>query len=161
MTKTRRDALKLIGAASAVTVIAAPSWAQDPVTHEVQMYNKHPDDKKMRNVFAPDLLQINPGDTVKFISADKGHNSVSDKNMMPEGAEGWKSKLSKDFEVTLTVEGTYGYYCQPHRSLGMVGLILVGDASGNYEDAKDAKQSGKAKSIYEDIFERADALQAG
>ncbi|KPU84711.1 hypothetical protein JI58_02105 [Marinosulfonomonas sp. PRT-SC04] len=131
-----------------------------PVSHEVHMYSKHPEDSKLRNVFVPDLLQVKLGDTVKFIVEDKGHNSVSDKNMLPEGADGWKSKLSKEFEITLTTEGTYGYFCLPHRSLGMVGLILVGDASGNYQTAKDAKQRGKAKTVYKDIFERADVMIA-
>ena len=166
MTLSRRMTLKLFGAAAASSAIPAGLMAQDttetpePVTHEVMLYTKHPDDKKKRNVFSPRVLQVNPGDTVKFIAADKGHNSVSDKNMMPEGAESWKGKISKDVEVTLTVEGTYGYYCAPHRALGMVGLILVGDASANYDAAKDAKQRGKAKKTYEAIFEEADALIA-
>lgn len=176
MTKSRRDALKLMGAASAATLLPmklmaeshaaaespeAAEGTEGPMTHEVRMYNKHPDDPKQRNVFVPDLLQINPGDSVKFVTVDKGHNSASDKNMMPEGAEEWKSKISADFEITLDVEGTYGHYCTPHRALGMVGLILVGDPMVNYEAAKEAKQRGKAKKVYADIFERADALLAG
>ena len=46
--------------------------------------------------------------------------------------------------------------------MGMVGLILVGDPSSNYEEAKAAiaKQKGKAKKVYKDIFERADAMLA-
>lgn len=166
MTKSRRDVLVLMGAATAVTALPTRLWADDtataegPVTHEVGMHNKHPDDKKQRNVFVPDILQINPGDTVRFVSVSKGHNSVTDDNMLPEGAESWKSKISKDFEVTLTVEGTYGYYCMPHRALGMVGLILVGDPSSNYESAKGAKQRGNAKKVYTDIFKRADEMLA-
>ena len=166
MTLSRRTTLKLIGATAASSMLPAGLMAQDttetpePVTHEIMLYSKHPDDKKKRNVFSPRILQVNPGDTVKFIAADKGHNSVSDANMMPEGAESWKGKISKDVEVTLTVEGTYGYYCAPHRALGMVGLILVGDASSNYDAAKDAKQRGKAKKSYADIFDEADVLLA-
>lgn len=171
MIKSRREALKLLGAATATGVLPrqllaesqpgeTESVAAGPVTHEVQMYTKHPEDSKIRNAFFPDLLQVNPGDTVKLIAADKGHNSVSDKNMLPEGAEEWKSKINKEFEITLTAKGTYGYFCLPHRSLGMVGLILVGDASANYEATKEAKQRGKAKKVYKDIFARADALMA-
>jgi len=166
MTLSRRATLKFIGATAASSMLPAGLMAQDttetpePVTHEIKLYSKHPDDKKKRNVFSPRILQVNPGDTVKFIAADKGHNSVSDANMMPDGAESWKGKISKDVEVTLTIEGTYGYYCAPHRALGMVGLILVGDASSNYDAARDAKQRGKAKKAYAEIFEEADALIA-
>lgn len=172
MTYSRRDAMGLMAAAATVGATglradeaaapdAAPSAPEGgPVVHEVQMLNKHPDDKKQKNVFLPDIVQAQPGDTIRFISVDKGHNSVSDKKMIPEGAEEWKSKTSKDVEITVTQEGTYGYYCTPHRSLGMVGLILVGDPTGNYEAAKAAKQKGKAKKVYKDIFERADALIA-
>ncbi len=29
------------------------------------------------------------------------------------------------FEVTFTQPGTYPYYCNPHRSLGMMGTVIV------------------------------------
>lgn len=128
-------------------------------THEVLMYNKDPDDKKQRNVFIPAVLKIEVGDTVKFISKSKGHNTQSDKKAIPEGAENWKSKIGKDFEVTYTVEGTYGYYCTPHRGLGMVGLVLVGDYKVNYDDVKASRQKGKAKKVYKKLYEQVDAME--
>ena len=128
-------------------------------THEVLMYNKNPDNKKERNVFVPSVLKIELGDTVKFISKSKGHNTQSDKKGIPEGAENWKSKIGKDFEVTYTVEGTYGYYCTPHRGLGMVGLILVGDYKVNYDDVKATKQKGKAKKVCKTLYEQVDAME--
>lgn len=161
MPYTRREYLTLMAGTVAATALPGISAADDgPVVHEVQMLNKHPDDKKKKMIFYPDIVRAKPGDTVKFISVDKGHNSKSDENMLPDGAEGWASKASKDFEITLDVEGTYGYYCTPHRSMGMVGLILVGDPSSNYEAAKSAKQKGKAKKVYADIFARADEMLA-
>lgn len=184
MDNTRRTHLKLLGAAALVGLsprLALADTATDtastatqteaetapvtqpvtpPVTHEIQMYSKDPEDPKKRNVFKPDIVRANPGDTIRFVAAQKGHNSALDKNMAPDGVELWKSKISKDFEITVTQDGTYGYFCTPHRTLGMVGLILVGDPSANYEAAKAAKQRGKAKKLYKDIFERADALLA-
>lgn len=128
-------------------------------THEVLMYNKDPDNKKLRNVFVPAVLKIELGDTVKFISKSKGHNTQSDKKAIPEGAENWKSKIGKDFEVTYTVDGTYSYYCTPHRGLGMVGLILVGDYKVNLDDVKASKQRGKAKKIMKTLYEQVDAME--
>lgn len=160
MQHSRRKHLKLLGAALGATVIPARVFADEPTVHEVQMLNKNPDDKSQRMIFLPDLVRAKPGDIVRFISVDKGHNSKSDKDMIPEGAEPWDGKLSKDIEVTLTKEGAYGYYCTPHRTMGMVGLILVGDVSGNYEQAKAVKHRGKSKKVYADIFKRADAMLA-
>ena len=60
----------------------------------------------------------------------------------------------------MEVEGAYGYKCQPHASAGMVGLILVGDVSGNYEDLKGERFRGKAKQRMEAYFEMADEMLA-
>jgi len=169
MKHSRRMYLKLVVSTILAATFAAPAFADEapetaaePQVHEVLMYNADPNDKKKKMVFVPDLLRANPGDTIRFVSSDKSHNAVSDKLMLPEGADAFKSKISKDFEYVVTAEGTYGYFCQPHRNMGMVGLILVGDPSSNYEDAKAAiaKQKGKAKKVYKDIFERADAMLA-
>ena len=37
-------------------------------------------------VFEPAFVKIAPGDTVKFVSTDKGHNAEIIKGMLPEGA---------------------------------------------------------------------------
>lgn len=34
------------------------------------------------------------------------------------------------FEITLTVEGVYDYFCLPHEAGGMVGRIVVGRPGG-------------------------------
>jgi hypothetical protein len=34
------------------------------------------------------------------------------------------------FEVTLTVPGVYDFFCLPHEAAGMVGRIIVGEATG-------------------------------
>ncbi len=159
MTQTRRTALKLLAAASAAAII--PARAFSATTHTVLMISKDPDDPTHKNFFSPNILQIAPGDTVNFVPNDKGHNSVSDKNMLPQGIEGWKGKISNEVSVTFDAEGTYGYFCQPHRSLGMVGLVLVGDPSGNYEAARSAKQRGKAKKAFQELFEKADGILNG
>lgn len=126
--------------------------------HEVLMLNKNPYDKKQRNVFYPAILKIAPGDTVKFISKSKGHNTQSDKKAIPEGVTNWKSKISKDFEITFDKDGTYSYFCTPHRGMGMVGLILVGDYKVNYDAVKATKQRGKAKKAYKILYEQVEAM---
>ena len=146
----RAVALALVIAALSVMSLN-PSYAE---VHEVKMYNKDPNDKKKRMVFVPRVLKINPGDTVKFISASKGHNSASIKGMLPKGAKKWKSKIGKDFEVTLDKVGIYGYKCTPHYGMGMVGVIVVnGDNwDANLESAQGAKKAGKSKKVFKEIW---------
>ena len=148
----------LILAVTCLMLSVQPSHA---ATHEVKMYNKDPDNKKNRMVFVPRILKIQPGDTVKFISASKGHNTESIKGMLPAGVEKWKSKIGKDFELTLNKPGIYGYKCTPHFGVGMVGLVVVeGDNwQANLEDAKKAKKVGKSKKIFKEIWSELETMK--
>ena len=139
-----------VGALLAVAALPVLAHAE---THEVMMLNKDPDNKKARMVFRPEVLHIAPGDTVKFVSTNPGHNSVTDEDMIPEGAETWKSKIGKEFEVTLDKPGIYEYYCQPHRAMGMVGAIVVGDDTSNMDALKARKMKGKEKEHFNKILE--------
>jgi pseudoazurin len=116
--------------------------------HEVQMLNKGPEGQ--RNWFEPALIRIEPGDTVKFVPTDKGHNSAS--VVIPDGAEPWNGKLSKEIAVTLAVPGLYSYKCTPHFGLGMVGLIAVGDPSINFDAVAAGKYPGKAKTVLSELL---------
>ncbi|MEM1046636.1 MAG: pseudoazurin [Pseudomonadota bacterium] len=94
-------------------------------TFEIQMLNKGSDGERM--VFEPAFVQAQPGDTIKFIAADKGHNAELNKGMHPKGVEVFKGKINEEIEVTLDVEGVYGVICKPHFAMGMVMTIAVGD----------------------------------
>lgn len=78
-------------------------------------------------VYEPDHLRIAPGDTVRFVPTQSGHNAASLPRLLPVGAEAFKSKLNQPFEQTFTVPGVYGVQCIPHLAMGMVMLIQVGD----------------------------------
>ena len=155
---TRREAGLMLGAAA----IASPSFAMDaePKVIEVQMLNKDPADPKRKQVFVPHIIQANVGDTVKFISADKGHNAATSRGMIPEGAEGFKGKINGDVEYVVGVPGFYGIECTPHKTTGMVALIVVeGEGKmANLEAAQDARQPGKARQAWEAIWEEAEGM---
>ncbi len=126
----------------------------------VQMLNKDPDDAKLRNVFSPRVLVVEPGQSVLFEAVDKGHNSASIKDMIPEGAEAWKGKINEEIEVTFEMPGFYGYGCTPHMSLGMVGLVVVkGDGMmDNFEAVQAVRQRGKAKAAFEEIWAEVEGM---
>jgi pseudoazurin len=121
--------------------------------HTVEMLNKGPDGQ--RNWFEPAVLFVEPGDTIKFVSTDKGHNSQS--LVVPDGGETWKGKLSQDVSVTLTAEGLYAYKCLPHFGLGMVALIAVGNPSVNIEAVEGERYPGLAKTVVADLLEQVKA----
>lgn len=115
---------------------------------DVQMLNKGAEGAM---VFEPAFVRAAVGDTVTFVSPDKGHNAESIEGMLPEGVEPFKSEMSKDFTLTLTAEGVYGIKCTPHYAMGMVALIQVG-APVNLDAAADVVQKGKAKTRFEPLF---------
>ena len=120
--------------------------------HEVKMVNKDSEGRVMQ--FEPAFLKVAPGDTVTFVATDKGHDSESVKDGIPEGAEGWKGKISQDVTATFTKEGLYAYKCTPHFGLGMVGLVQVGDSSANLPAIQSLKLPGKAKTRMAELLEK-------
>jgi len=137
--------MKLAGAALLAVFLAPAAHAE---TFEVRMLNKG---EAGAMVFEPAYIAAAPGDTITFLPTDKGHNAATIKGMIPDGAETFKSKLNKEFSVTLTEEGLYGIMCTPHFGLGMVALIQVGEAV-NLDAVAAVKQRGKAKARFEPLF---------
>tara|TARA_R110002020_G_scaffold16823_1_gene59307 strand:+ start:3789 stop:4232 length:444 start_codon:yes stop_codon:yes gene_type:complete len=142
-----RTLLTALALGAAVMVTGAAQAADI----EVHMLNKG---AKGAMVFEPDLIVAAPGDTIRFIPTDKGHNVETIAGMLPDGAEPFKSKYNKEFTVTLDAEGVYGVKCSPHYAMGMVALIRVGDPA-NAADARAVKQSGKAKAVFTELFGQA------
>jgi pseudoazurin len=136
---------KLTIAAAAMLLLTTSAFAE---TFEVKMLNKGADGAM---VFEPAFVKAAVGDTVIFISPDKGHNAESIEGMLPEGVEPFKSKMSEDFTLTLGAEGVYGVKCTPHYAMGMVALIQVG-APVNLDAAAAVVQKGKAKARFEPLF---------
>lgn len=138
--------------------LARPTFAQDGGTvHAVEMLNQDPDNPQNRMLFSPRVLAVEPGDTVRFLPVDRGHNAQTIDGMVPEGAEGWRSRLNDEFDVTLTVPGVYGYKCLPHLAMGMVGVIFVrGEGMlDNLEAAQAVRQRGRAVQAFDEIWAQA------
>ncbi|WP_454620655.1 pseudoazurin [Bradyrhizobium cenepequi] len=139
----------LVGAA-AVLVLAGGARAADV---EVKLLNKGADGVM---VFEPAFVKIAPGDTVKFLATDKGHNAESIKGMLPEGAPPFVGKNGEDIAVKFDKEGVYGVKCLPHYGMGMVAMIVVG-TPGNVDQAKAVPQTGKAKQVFATLFDKLEA----
>lgn len=140
--------MKRIVAAIAIGTAALFAANAGAAEFEIHMLNKG---EKGTMVFEPNFVQAAPGDTIRFVPVDKGHNAETIKGMIPEGAEPFKGKINEEFTVTLTEEGVYGVKCAPHYGMGMVALIEVGTPQ-NAEAAQQVKHPGKAKTVFSELF---------
>jgi pseudoazurin len=133
-------------AVSGLALAALMTGAAFAETFEVQMLNKGADGERM--VFEPAFVQAQPGDTIKFVATDKGHNAEVNNGMLPEGADAFKGKINEEIEVVLDIEGVYGVICKPHFAMGMVMTIAVGDVEVP-EDFLAGRVPPKAKERFE------------
>jgi pseudoazurin len=116
----------------------------------IDMLNKRDDGAKM--VYSQDIATIDVGDTITWLPTQKGHNVE-----FIAGPEGWeapkKSKLSKEYSYTFDTPGVYVYQCTPHKSMGMIAIVVVGDLTQEGVDAiRDAKVKGKSKKKFKELL---------
>ena len=108
----------------------------------IDMLNKRDDGQKM--VYSLDVIKVNVGDTVTWLPKTKGHNVQFIK--APDGIKKLsKSKLNKKYTYKFEKSGMYLYQCTPHKSMGMIGLVIVDDDLSNKKDIAKAKVFGKSK----------------
>ena len=110
---------------------------------EVKMLNKGSEGAM---VFEPALVKVAPGDTVKFVATDKGHNAETIKGMLPADATPFLGKNGEDVAVTFDKPGIYGVKCLPHYGMGMVAMVVVGTPT-NLEEAKAIRQAGDGRDV--------------
>lgn len=123
--------------------LAGPAFAE---MHEVQMLNRG---EAGPMVFEPGFLRVEPGDTVKFIAADPGHNAESVLEMIPEDAEAFKGKINEEIEITFDAEGVYGIKCLPHYAMGMVMTVAVGEVSEAPQNYLEGRIPPRARKRFE------------
>ena len=129
-----------------LTFFTANSFAADET---VEMLNKQ---GKEIMVFSKKVVKINVNDTVFWKATDKGHNVEFIKGGVPEGVDKFKSKFNKDTQYKFTIPGIYAYWCTPHKGMGMIGFVVVGDDKSNLEAIKSLRYSGKSKKIAAELI---------
>ena len=118
---------------------------------EVQMLNKLNNEYM---VYSKKIVKIDVGDTVFWKATDASHNVEFIKGAVPEGVQSFKSKLSKDVSYEFKIPGIYAYWCTPHKSLGMIGFVIVGNNLSNLEEISNVRYFGKSKKIAEQLIEK-------
>ena len=118
---------------------------------EVEMLNKLNNEYM---VYSKKIVKIDVGDTVFWKATDASHNVEFIKGAVPEGVQSFKSKLSKDVSYEFKIPGIYAYWCTPHKSLGMIGFVIVGNDLSNKEAISNVRYFGKSKKIAEELIEQ-------
>ena len=106
----------------------------------IEMLNKDTDGNKM--VFSEEIARVDIGDIITWIPTTKGHNveMISSPNDMK-----LKSKNGKEVKISFNKAGIYYYWCTPHKGMGMIGLVVVGNDTSNIDQIAKAKAMGKSK----------------
>ena len=115
----------------------------------IDMLNKNADGERM--VYSKEIARVAVGETITWLPASKGHNVhfIS----APDGVDLIKSKMNKEFSFTFEKEGIYLYQCTPHKSMGMIGLVVVGENTDNLNSVKKTKVVGKTKKKLKELLE--------
>ena len=142
---TNKNLIKILISLTFV-FLANQSFAADEI---VEMLNKS---GKESMVYSKKIVRINVGDTVMWKATDKGHNVEFIKGGVPEGVEKFKSKFNKDTEYKFSIPGIYAYWCTPHKNMGMIGFVVVGNDKSNLEEIKKIRFAAKSKKIAPDLI---------
>ena len=124
-------------ALAATILMSSPALAADLT---IEMLNKDADGNKM--VYSEEIARVEVGDTITWVPSAKGHNveMISSPNDMK-----FKSKNNKEAKITFEDPGLYLYWCTPHKGMGMIGLVVVGNDLSNIDNVKKSKAYGKSK----------------
>ena len=118
-------------------------------TFSIDMLNVRSDGQSM--VYSEDVLKVEVGDTVIWKPKDKGHNVEfiigPDAVELPK-----KSRINQEFTYTFEKSGVYFYQCTPHKSMGMIAVIIVGEDLTNIDQVKSVRVFGKSKRKLEEIL---------
>jgi len=159
MTTERREYLALVSGAAAA-LAGCSSGGTDTTTEPeettaattaapltdttVELHTEDVDEDSVF-YFDPVGVHVAPGTTVTFEVKSGSHSTTAyaknnpnaDTRRIPDDADAWDSAVMKTvgetFEHTFSVEGTYDFYCIPHKPLGMVGRVVCGDPGGPAE----------------------------
>ena len=129
-----------------ILFISQPSFSADQT---IEMLNKL--DKEFM-VYSQKIVNIEVGDSVLWKASTKGHNVEFIKGGVPEGVEKFRSKLNKDVQYKFEIPGIYAYWCTPHKGMGMIGFVVVGNDKSNLENIKKIKYQGKSKKIAQELI---------
>ena len=141
--------IKLLKSSVTLLITLFITTAAFSETHMIEMLNKSGNEMM---VYSKKIIKVNVGDTVTWKATTKGHNVEFIRNGTPEGVGKFKSKMNVDVDYKFEVPGIYAYWCTPHKAMGMIGFVVVGDDKSNLDKIKAIKFVGKSKKIAPELI---------
>mgnify|MGYP003613490211 CR=1 FL=1 len=139
--------MRIATVALALTLLATPTFAAD---HQVKMLLSG---DAGPTVFEPSLVQVAVGDTVTFIPTATMQNAETIPGMLPTGAVPFEGGINEPVTVTFDVPGTYGIECRKQFGIGMVALVVVGDAAVDQTVVAEARLPFRARERFMEMIE--------
>jgi pseudoazurin len=118
---TIRMTLATLLAMTSVAVAAEPSAT-------VRELNRGPASGE-NLAYDPALVRVPVGGSVRSEPTDKGHNVAPISSLWPAGVPPLNVPFNTEATVTFDRPGVYPVQCTPRTGLGVVALIVVGDAN--------------------------------
>ena len=146
MRKKNMFILKFVSVSTVLSYFLISSFAYAE-NFTIKMLNKL---GKEKMVYSEKVISIKVNDEITWKSVDKGHNVEF--IGMPKGVSKFKSKISKDAKFKFVKSGVYLYQCTPHKAMGMIGLVIVGDDKSNLDKIKKVKVYGKSKKLLKTLL---------
>lgn len=141
-----------------VMIVLASLWSDRPArAAEQAVVEVVIDPASGRPRYEPEILYIEPGDSVLFKSAGSLYASRAIPGMEPDAASPWWGQVGKDLVVTFDEPGVYGHKCGANYRLGLVGLIVVGDSPVNLARARSIPHPPAAAAVFDTLFSELDA----
>jgi len=100
------------------------------------------------NQFTPSNFSANPGDVIRFTWVAGFHSTTSD--IIPAGASTWDQFLTgpgQTYDYTVTIPGSYSYYCTVHGRALMSATFTVNAAAPVKLTSFSVKGSGKGTAV--------------
>ena len=104
------------------------------------------------NVYSKKIVNVDVGDTVNWKSVNPGHNVEFIKGGIPEGVEKFKSKFNKDTSYTFQNSWNIRLLVYTHKSMGMIGFVVVGNDKSNLDAIKKLKFYGRSTKIAKELI---------
>jgi pseudoazurin len=139
--------MRIATVALALALLATPTLAAD---HQVRMLLSG---AAGPTVFEPSLVRVAVGDTVTFVPSAGMQNAESIPGMLPAGATPFQGGINEPVTVRFDAAGTYGVECRKHFNIGMVALVVVGDAPPDTTVVADARLPFRARERFLEMLE--------
>ncbi len=126
-------------------ILAALGLSAAATNHQVQVGS---------NFFSPAALYISVGDTVTWTQVSGTHNVNGSLATFPNNPVGFSSGSvaggNWTYSFAFTTVGVYGYQCDPHAAMGMVGTVTVTAPCSElyFSEYLEGSSNNKALEIY-------------